>query len=58
MKHNKKGKKYVCLICFKTFFPSHKLKLHYAKDHSDEELMTAGIELEALKAKRKSNKNL
>ena len=49
MTHNKVDGKYSCSICSKSYTHSKKLKDHYKKKHSEEEIKEQDIDLNALK---------
>ena len=51
MTHKKVNGKYSCEICSKTYTHSKKLKDHYNKKHTDDELQERDIDKEALKHK-------
>ena len=53
LKHIKEGGKYVCQVCGQKFFPSNRLKEHYLKKHTEEELKENGIASEVLQFKQK-----
>ena len=53
LKHIKEDGKYVCQVCGSKFFPSNRLKDHYLKKHTDQELKANGIDREVLQYKQK-----
>lgn len=57
MTHKKVNGKYSCEICSKTYTHSKKLKDHYNKKHTDDELKGQDIDKEALKHKSKRRLN-
>ena len=52
MIHDKKGKKYQCKICKELFFPSSRLKQHYLKKHTNDDLARYNINLNTLARKK------
>lgn len=43
IKHIKKDKKFVCRVCNKAFKHSYNLKIHYGRDHSQEQLKDSHV---------------
>ena len=52
MQHEKKGNKYKCKICLELFFPSARLKDHYLKKHTNDELARWNINIKTLARKK------
>lgn len=48
LKHIKKDKKYVCVVCSKEYADTKNLKKHYIDSHKPEELNRNNVDLQAL----------